>query len=286
MSRRGWALLIALGIVWGIPYLLIHVAVSGYHPVIVAFGRAVLGALILIPLAAQRGVLRSGFEHPHWVALYTILEISGPWVLIGYAEKHVASSMAGLMIALTPALAAAMALVTEPQVRSFRRILGLLVGLAGVAVIVGLDSTSASEPHWPAYLALALSSAGYAIGPMVAAKKLSGHDPIGVVASSLVMAALFYLPAVPSYWPNSFSAKSTLAIAVLAAICTALAFTLLFLLIREVGAARATLVAYINPAIAVFLGVLVLGEPYSFSMIVGLCLIATGTFLASTSSAT
>lgn len=278
MTRKGWLLLLALGIIWGIPYYLIRVAVADYHPVFVAFGRAVVGAAILVPLAAGRGALAAGFGNIGWVALYTVAELSGPWVLIGYAEQRVASSTAGLIIALTPALAAAFAIVGSPSAFSVKRILGLFTGLAGVAALIGFD---AEQPDWPVFAALALSAAGYAMGPLVVARKLSSRNASGVVTASLVLAALFYLPAVPAHWPVAFPVAATMAIVALATLCTAFAFTLLFALVKEVGAARATLVAYINPAVAVVLGVFVLNEPFSLAMVIGFVLIAVGTFLAS-----
>lgn len=277
MTRKGWILLLALGVIWGVPYLLIRIAVADYHPVFVAFGRAVVGAAILIPLAARRGVLSAGFRNIGWVALYTVFELSGPWVLIGYAETHVASSTAGLIIALTPTLAAALAMIGSSHALSIKRVLGLVAGLAGVAALMGFDG---GQPHWPAFAALALAAVGYAAGPLVVARKLAGHDATGVVAASLVLAAIFYLPAVPSQWPSAVSLPATASIVALGALCTAFAFTLMFILIKEVGAARSTLVAYINPAVAVLLGVLVLDEPFSLGTVLGFALIAVGTFLA------
>ena len=277
MSKKGWILLLTLGVVWGIPYFLIRIAITDYHPVIVAFGRSIVGAAILLPLAYRRGVLAAGFRNFGWVVLYTIAELSGPWVLIGYAEQHVASSTAGLIIALTPTLAAALAMIGVTHSFSVKRVLGLVAGLAGVAALMGFDS---NQPHWRAFAALALSALGYALGPLIVARKLSDHDATGVVAASLVLAALFYVPAVPVYWPSSFSWPATASIVALAALCTAFAFTMLFMLVNEVGAARATLVAYINPAFAVLLGVLVLNEPFSWTTIAGFLLIAIGTYLA------
>lgn len=277
MTRRGWILLILLGIVWGIPYVLIRVAVADYHPVIVAFGRAVVGAAILVPVAVRKGVLLAGFRKPGWVGLYTVLELSGPWLLIGYAETRVASSTAGLIIALTPTLAAAIVMFGDPGSRSMRRIAGLVVGLVGVAALMGLDT---ARPHVPAIIALMLAAAGYALGPLVVAKKLPDHDATGVVAASLAIAAALYLPAVPAHWPPVFSGQATAAIVALAAVCTAFAFTLMFELIREVGAARSTLVAYVNPGVAVLLGVLLFGEPFSITTLAGFILIAGGTVLA------
>jgi drug/metabolite transporter (DMT)-like permease len=270
-------LLMTLGIVWGGPYFLIRIAVADYHPVIVAFGRAFVGAAIMIPLAHKRDVFAAGFRNIGWVALYTVAELSGPWVLIGYSEKHVTSSTAGLIIALTPTLAAAFAMIKPRRTLSLRQTIGLVAGVAGVAALVGIDP---GQPHWLAFMALMLSAVGYALGPMIVARKLSDQDATGVVVASLILAALFYLPFVPAHWPTSFSLQATVSIVTLGALCTAFAFMMLFSLIAEAGAARATLVAYINPAVAVLLGVLVLDEPFGLETIVGFLLIAIGTSLA------
>lgn len=277
MTRKGWILLVALGVIWGIPYLLIQVAVRDYSPVIVAFGRAVMGALILLPFAIGNGSFRSGFRNFGWLTAYTIAEISGPWILIGYAERHVASSTAGLIIALTPIFAAVLGAVSSGHRLSSLQASGLALGLLGVGGLLGFD---ASESHWLAMAALVLSALGYAVGPLIIDRRLSAEDTLGVVVASLFLAALFYAPAVPSHWPGQFSLTATLAIAALSALCTAVAFVLLFALIGEVGAYRATIVGYINPAVAVLLGVSVLGEPMSLGMLVSFALIVTGTFLA------
>lgn len=270
-------LLVALGIIWGIPYLLIRVALTDYHPVIIAFGRAVLGAAILLPFAVRRGALWSGFKRPGWLIAYTLVEISGPWVLIGHAETEVASSTAGLVIALTPILATALGALGSAQAFSIGRMLGLGLGLAGVAALLGFDHNPSGVMP---IAALALSALGYAIGPIIVARKLGGQDAIGVVTASLIVAALIYLPVVPAHWPQSHSTAASLSVLALAAICTALAFVLLFALIAEAGAARATIVAYLNPAVAVLLGVMLLGEPMSTGIFLGFGLIVTGTFLA------
>lgn len=282
MTKKAWVLLLTLGVIWGIPYLLIQIAVRDYDPVVVAFGRSVIGMAILLPFAVRRGALRSGFRHPGWVIAYTLCEISVPWVLIGFAETHVASSIAGLMIALTPILAVLFGAIASRQRIAPSRALGLVAGLAGVAALLGLDT---APPNWLAIGALALSSVGYAIGPIIVARKLGDNDTLGVVWASLLVASAIYVPALPSAWPSAFPLDASLAIIGLAAFCTALAFILLFELIREAGAERATVVAYINPAVAVLLGVGLAGERLTIGMLVGFLLIAAGTYLSTRSPA-
>lgn len=277
MSRKALLLFLALGVIWGVPYLLIRVAVDDYHPVIVAFGRAAIGALVLLPFAWRGNGVMAGFRKPGWLILFTLAEISGPWFLIGFAETRVTSSLAGLIIALTPILAAILGVVLSQERLGAGRLVGLGLGLAGVVALLGFDEQPAEL--WPA-LALVASALGYALGPIIVARKLADADGGAVVVASLIVASIFYLPFVPAYWPARFVLDASLAVLALAVFCTALAFQLLFALIAEVGASRATVIAYLNPAVAVLLGVVVLGEPFSLALLAGFALIVAGSYFA------
>lgn len=277
MSRKAWLLFLALGVIWGVPYLLIRVAVTDYHPLIVAFGRAAIGALVLAPFVLRGKGIMAGFRRPGWLILYTLVEISGPWFLIGFAETRVTSSLAGLIIALTPIIAALLGVVLSQERLGTGRLVGLGLGLAGVIALLGFDEQPVEL--WPA-LALGLSALGYAVGPIIVVRKLADAEASAVVVASLIVAAILYLPFVPAHWPARFTLDASLAVIALAVFCTALAFQLLFALIAEVGAARATVIAYLNPAVAVLLGVLVLGEPLSLALLVGFALIVAGSYFA------
>jgi drug/metabolite transporter (DMT)-like permease len=277
VSRKAWMLLLSLGILWGIPYLLIRIAVIDYHPVVVAFGRSAIGAAILLPFVLRRNTLASGFRKPGWLLVYTVAEISAPWFLIGFAETRITSSLAGLTVALTPIIAATLGIVLSQERLGAGRILGLCLGLAGVVALLGFDDQPIQI--WPV-VALGISALGYAVGPIIVSKKLSEVDSTAVVVASLIVASIIYLPVIPSHWPVRISFNATIAVIVLAVFCTALAFKLLFALIAEVGAARATVVAYINPAVAVFLGIVVLNEPFSASLLIGFALIVAGSYFA------
>jgi drug/metabolite transporter (DMT)-like permease len=277
MSRKALVLFLALGVIWGVPYLLIRIAVADYHPVIVAFGRAAIGALVLLPFALRGGGVMAGFRKPGWLLLFTLAEISGPWFLIGFAETRVTSSLAGLIIALTPILAAVLGVVVSQERLGAGRLIGLALGLAGVAALLGFDEQPVEL--WPV-LALAASAFGYALGPIIVARKLADTDDGAVVVASLIVASVLYLPFVSAYWPARFPLDASLAVIALAVVCTALAFQLLFALIAEVGASRATVIAYLNPAVAVLLGVVVLDESFSLALLVGFALIVAGSYFA------
>lgn len=277
MSRKALILFLALGVIWGVPYLLIRIAVADYHPIIVAFGRAAIGALVLLPFALRGKGVMAGFRKPGWLILFTLAEISGPWFLIGFAETKVTSSLAGLIIALTPIIAAVLGVVLSQERLGAGRLIGLGLGLAGVVALLGFDERPVEL--WPV-LALAASALGYAAGPIIVARKLADADDGAVVVASLIVASVIYLPFVPAYWPVRFPLDASLAVIALAVVCTALAFQLLFALIAEVGASRATVIAYLNPAVAVLLGVVVLDEPFSLALLAGFALIVAGSYFA------
>lgn len=279
MSRRGWWLFLALGVIWGIPYLLIRVAVMEMPPVFVAFARTLIGAALLLPIAASRGQLKPVLHH--WKALlaFTLVEISGPWWLLGHAETRINSSTAGLLIATVPVLTAGMLALTGRERLDTRRALGLAVGLSGVVALVGLDIDLSDG--WAVGAAL-LAAVGYAIGPIIINRRLSGVPPLGVIAASLGLAALLYVPFAAAAWPTHFGAQASAAVVTLGLVCTALAFLLFFALIAEAGPARATVITYFNLLVALLLGVLLLKEPLSPGMLVGSVLVVLGSFLATT----
>lgn len=282
VGSKAWFLLVALGVLWGIPYLLIRIAVTDYHPIMVAFARSVFGALLLLPYAMSRQRLARGFGKPQWLLAFTVCEISGPWFLIGYAEQFVTSSLAGLVMAVTPIMATVLGVLSSQERLTAQRACGLGLGFAGIAALLGFDGQSVQVLP---VLALCLSALGYALGPIIVDRKLADADSTVVLMASLVVASLVYLPFVPAHWPVHFSVSATVSVAALALFCTVLAFQLLFALVSEVGPARATVVTYINPAVAVVLGIVLLNEPFSWGIVFGLVLIVMGSYLATRTGA-
>lgn len=261
-------------VIWGVPYLLIRVAVRELHPGTLVFFRTGVSALLLLPIAARRGELR--VPRALWLPLlaYTVLELGIPWLLLSVAEQRLSSSLAALLIAAVPLVAAAfMRERLDP-----RRLLGLLIGLAGVAALVGLDARGAGALP---LLEIAVVVVGYATGPIVLSRRLGGAPALGVVTWSLVIVAVAYAPAAALMLPPSLPSGRVLAsVAGLAVVCTALAFVLFFALIAEAGPVRATVITYVNPAVAAILGVALLGEPFTAGMAVGFVLVIAGSALA------
>jgi drug/metabolite transporter (DMT)-like permease len=279
VTRRGWALFAAMAVIWGIPYLLIKIAVGELAPASLVLLRTVVGAALLLPVAAARGWLAPLFPYWRWVLVYTLVEVSLPWFLLADGERRLSSSLTGLMIAAVPLIAAVLQLLTRGDDRlDRRRVTGLLVGFAGVAVLVGLN---VSFRDLGAVVEVGLVAVGYAAGPIIVARRLPSLPAVGVVAASLVLTAVLYAPVGVSQLPRALpSGRVLLAVLTLGVVCTALAFLLFFALISEVGPVRATIITYFNPAIALLLGVLLLNEPFTVGSVVGFSLILVGSVLA------
>lgn len=284
MSRRGWIMFAAMSVIWGVPYLLIKVAVAGVPVPVFVLARVAVGAAVLLPVALRRGQFAALRPVWPWVGLFAVVEIILPWLALGEAERGISSSLTGLLIASTPIVVAVLSLFLRGGDRlSFLRWAGLLIGLAGVALLAGPDlvgpgATAGKARSVAEVLFVALC---YATGPLIANRKLSGVPPVPMTAASLALAAVVYSPIAAANWPSRPpSAAVAGAIAGLALICTAAAFAIFFRLIEEVGPARASVITYINPAIAVTLGVLVLGEHVTPLMLGAFATILAGSVLA------
>jgi drug/metabolite transporter (DMT)-like permease len=279
MTRRGWLLFAAMSVIWGVPYLMIRVAVRDLSPATLVGARTALAALILLPLAAQRKQLRPLARVWAPLLAFTAIEIVVPWFLLAKAEIRLTSSLTGLLIAAVPLVGALVTTFTgERERHGARRWAGLLIGLAGVAALVGLDVHGGEAL---AVLEVAGVAVCYAVGPIILSRWLADAPPLGVVASSLALAALFYVPFAVVSLPSRFpSADVTLSVVGLAVLCTAVAFLLFFALIAEAGPVRATVITYVNPAVAALVGVAVLNEAFTLGMAIGFALVLAGSILA------
>ena len=282
MTRRALVLFGLMSLIWGIPYLFIRVAVAEVSPATLVFARSAIAAVILLPIALLRGDLRPVLQRWRWVVAFAAVEIGLPWVLLASAEQRVTSSLAGLLVAGVPLVGTVVAAATGGRDRvSLSMLLGLLVGLIGVAAIVGV---SVDASNTTALLAMALVVIGYAVGPAILSHPLGGLPSVGVMALSLSLCALVYAPIAAVQRPAVMPRPSALgAIAILAVVCTAIAFLLFAALIDEIGPVRATVITYVNPAVAAALGVAVQGDPFTAAMGVGFLLVILGSAFAARS---
>ncbi len=282
MSRRGWLLFIAMSVIWGTPYLLIRVAVRELSPATLVFARTLPAAILLVPLALHRGQVRPLLGRWRWVVLYTVVEIALPWLFLSRAEQHLTSSVAGLLVATVPLVAVVLYRLVSPTTERITsgRLVGLIVGFTGVGALVGIDLRGT---NLVAVAEMAVPALGYALGPLIISRRLSDLPSLGVVSVSVALTAIAYAPAALTHLPAHFSLEVFGAVAGLAFVCTALAFLLFFARNAEIGPARSTVITYLNPAVAVLLGVVLLGEHFTTGIAVGFPLILAGSYLATRS---
>ena len=280
MSRRGMTLFAAMSVIWGIPYLLIKVALDELSPSFLVFARTAIAAAVLLPIALRRDMVRPALVHWRPLLAFALLEIAGPWLLLGHAEQHMTSSLAGLLIATVPLVGTIVAWrLGDASAVAGTRVLGLLIGLIGVAAVVGLD-LGAGATSGIAVVEVLLVAVGYSVAPIIASRQLAGVPPLGIIAVSLTGVAIAYSPAAlvsaPHSWPR---ANVVGAVLTLALVCTATAFLLFFALIAEVGPVRATVITFVNPAVAVALGISILGEQFTAGLAIGVPLVLLGSWL-------
>jgi drug/metabolite transporter (DMT)-like permease len=279
MTRRGLQLFAAMCLIWGIPYLLIRVAVNEISPVVLVFARTSVGALILMPIVLARGGLRGLGTRWIPVLAFALAEIGGPWLFLSSAEQHISSSLAALLVSSVPLLGVVVARLFGNRAGiGPLGIAGLAVGVVGVAAIVGLDfHASGATP----LIQMAVVAVGYALGPAILGRYLKDVPAVTVNGIALAACAVAYAPFAIAQWPHVMPGIQVLvSVGILGVICTALAFLLFFELISEIGPVRATVITYINPAVAALLGIAVLRETFTLGMGIGFVLVLAGSILA------
>src|SRR6266576_3629768 len=282
MTRKGWLLFISMSVIWGIPYLFIKIAIQELDPTVVVFARVGIAALILLPIAANRKVLRPLRESWLVVAALSCVQIAAPFLLISYGEQHITSSLTSLLIAADPLLVVLFALPFDPSERvSGLRLVGLLIGMGGVVTLLGLDVGGDAQRLLGAALVL-LAAAGYAASALLMKRPAIASLPsLGVVTVECVTATIVVLPLAVTRLPSTIPNLEVIAsLLVLGVICTAVAYLIFFALVAEVGASRGTVITYVNPAVSVLLGVTLLAEPLNAAIIIGFLLIILGSWLS------
>jgi drug/metabolite transporter (DMT)-like permease len=265
-------------LLWGLPYLFIRVAVEHLNPGTMVFLRTAGASVLLVPAAAARGMLRPVLSRWRVILVFSLVEVVVPWVMLSDAERRLTSSLTGLLVAAVPLIAAALAFFSSYGDRmSLRQVAGLAVGFVGVGCLVGLDL---GQLHLVAMAEMLVVSIGYATGPVILSRRLSDLPGMGVFACSMTVSTVLLLPFPLLQPPGRIPGRAIASIAVLAVVCTALAFVLFFKLIAEIGPTRCNVITYVNPAVALVLGVLVLGERLTVGMVVGFPLILLGSVLA------
>jgi drug/metabolite transporter (DMT)-like permease len=286
VAWRGWIAFVALGIIWGLPYFFIKIALQEVPPLMLAFSRLLMATVVLLPIAWHRGALRSLWSHKTAILAFALVEFAIPFTAISVGERWISSSVTGILIAMVPlSIALIQRLFGVQESLSAWRITGLWVGFVGVAVLLGAGSIDGAL-GWLGVGCMMVATVGYAIGPLIIQRHLSGLDSIGPLSASLLVAtvvlfvpALLELPiALPSW-------QAITAVAVLGIICTAVAMLLMFYLVQHAGAARATVITYINPAVAALLGVMVLHEHLGIGGMIAFVLILLGSWLATRGAA-
>ncbi|MEV6694585.1 DMT family transporter [Micromonospora sp. NPDC051196] len=282
MSRRGWVLFALMSLIWGIPYMLIKVAVGEVSASVLVFARTAIGAALLLPLVLRGGQFRLVRRHWRPALVFAILEVLAPWWLLSDAEKRLSSSTTALLIAAAPIIGVALARLIGVERLDKIRFAGLALGLAGVAVLVGPglgggDTWSITE--------VVLTAVAYALAPLIADRYLQDVPTLPLTVACLGFAALVFTPAAIWTWPSVMpSGEVLIAIATLGVLCTGLAFVVYLELIKEAGPSRALLFIYVNPAVAVAAGVLLLNEPLTVLVVASFVLILAGCALATRST--
>ncbi len=282
MTRRGFWLFTALSVLWGIPYLLIRVAVRQVDPSVLVLARTLPASLLLLPLVIYRREFSSMVKNLKWIVIFGVIEFGVPWYFMGTVEKHVTSSFTSLMIATVPLFSLVISKIRKVQENmTIQRWSGLAIGAAGILSLVGFD-VRGSALKWAGLMLLVC--VGYAAGPVILATKVREVAGIAVVAGATGVVGLLWIPYSVSHWPHAVALKTVLALAALSVACTVGAFLVFFELIKEVGAARATVVTYMNTAIAVVLGIVFLNEPLTTGIAIGFPLVLVGSYYATGSN--
>jgi len=284
VTRKSMIYFGLVGFLWGIPYLLMKVAVEDFPPAAVVAGRTLIGASILIPIAIYRKKFNGAVLGFKFVAFYALLEMIGPWILITTAEQKISSGLAGLLVSTVPIFATIITSMRgDHSVWQFKRIFGIVVGFLGLILVVGIESLTGSADLLSIVMVL-IASVSYAYAVIMILSNLPLVDGIAINGLAMALTTIFWGPVAIAQWPSNISMNSALSLIALGVLSTAFAFILFFKLMEDIGPARGSLVTYVNTAVAVVLGVIILKEPLTAGILIGLPLVLVGSYLASKKS--
>jgi drug/metabolite transporter (DMT)-like permease len=282
MSRKGWALFALVGVLWGVPYLFMKVAVEELATPVIVFSRLFIGAAVLIPVALSQKAVRSALKYWRYIAFYAVLEMVIPWTLITNAQKNLSSGVVALLVSTVPIWATLFAHHTGDSTAAHRtRIFGIAIGLVGITFLVGFETLN-DVGNIRALIQVLIASISYAYAVNMITRKAPGESGIAINGLAMLLSTIIFAPFalthLPSQTPSSNAVLATIGLGV---ICTALAFWIFFLVLDEIGAARASLVVYPNTAVAVILGIFLLDENITLAIALGLPLVLVGSYFAS-----
>ena len=282
MTKSGWGNFALLGFLWGIPYLFLKVAVEEMSPSAIVFLRVLIGGIVLLPIALKRKTFFISRKHWPLLLLYTVTELIGPWYLITNAEQKITSGLTGLLVATVPIWAAILASIFgDHTVWHKSRLFGLIIGFIGVVAVVGIESLSGRQDIISIGMVL-LAAMGYAYAINMVNRKIPEVPGLALNTWAMIITSFVYLPFAIISWPKAIPSVQTIgSVLGLGILCTAVAFILFFKVVAEVGPPRASLVTYLNTAVAVVLGVILLGEPLTLGIALGLPLVLVGSYFAS-----
>lgn len=282
MSKAGWGRFLLLGLLWGMPYLFLKVAVEEISPSVIVFSRVLIGGLICLPIALKGSKLKVARKYWPFLILYSITEMVGPWYLITHAEKEITSGLTGLLVATVPIWSAILAsLFGDHTVWHKGRLFGLVIGFIGVVFVVGVESLGGNQDILSIGMVI-LAAIGYAYAINMINRRIPHVPGIAINTWAMIITSIVYLPFAIVNWPSkSPSLEAIGSVIALGVLCTAIAFIYFFRLIAEVGPPRASLITYLNTAVAVLLGVVLLSEPITLGIAIGLPLVLIGSYFAS-----
>lgn len=282
MSKKGWALFALVGLLWGVPYMFMKIAVEELSTPVIVFSRLLIGAVVLIPIALHQKSIRPALAYWRYIALYAILEMVIPWSLITNAQKDLSSGVVALLVATVPIWATLFAHHTGDSTAAHRtRIFGIAIGLVGIAFLVGLETLN-DFGNIRVLIQVLIAAASYAYAVNMITRKTPGISGIAINGLAMVLSSVLFAPFAFAHLPTEApSSNAILATIGLGIICTAIAFWVFFIVLDEIGAARASLVVYPNTAVAVILGIFLLDEKLTLAIAIGLPLVLLGSYFAS-----
>jgi drug/metabolite transporter (DMT)-like permease len=282
MSRKGWILFTLVGLLWGVPYLFMKVAVEELSTPMIVFTRLMIGAALLVPLALREGSLKSALKYWRYILLYAVLEMVIPWSLITSSQRDLSSGVVALLVATVPIWATLFAHQTGDSTAAHRvRIFGIIIGLIGITLIVGIESIS-DFGNIRALLQILVAAASYAWAVNMITRKAPGISGIAINGIAMMISSVIFAPFAIANRPETLpSLEVTLSMLGLGVLCSGIVFWAFFVVLDEIGPARASLVVYPNTAVAVVLGIVILREPITLAILIGLPLVLVGSYFAS-----